>query len=94
MNKAEEFLNDWVNEYENSEGEVSEPVFSNSCEYSDIKSIPFQKFDDESIVIVYRDSTGKVNYEHFDSDEFLDEEWDMEWEANNNSYAMQNVWNK
>ena len=89
---ANKFLNDWTSEYEKTEGAVSEPTFSNSCEYSDIKNIPFQKFDDNSIVIVYRDNTGKVNYEHFDSDEYLDEEWDMEWEVNGNSYVMQNVW--
>jgi hypothetical protein len=92
--QSENFLDEWARAYEGSEGDISEPIFSNVCEYSEIKHIPFQRFEDGSIVIVYKDWTGKVYYEHFDNDEYLDEEWDIEWSVNNNTYVMQNVWDR
>ena len=89
---AEQFLKTWSKDYENSHGEISEPPFSNICEYSDVKSIPFQRFKDDSIVIVYADWTGKIRYEAFDNADYLDSEWSLEWSLNGNDYVMCNVW--
>ena len=92
VSEAEQFLKKWSKDYEDSHGEISAPEFSNICEYSDVKNIPFQRFDDNSIVIVYIDWLGKIRYEAFDDDTYLDQEWDMEWSINNNDYKMLNVW--
>ncbi len=91
---AKEFLENWDKQYENSEGAINTPEFSNTCEYSDQKEIPFQIFEDGSLVIAYKDNFGRCYYEHLDNDSYLDEEWDLEWSHNNAQYAMQNVWAK
>jgi len=90
MTHAEQFLDNWHAEYEETMGEKCEPSFDSCrCFYSEIKSIPHQLFDDGSVVVNYRDCTGKLHYVALCSASELDNEWDMAWTCHGHSYLMQ-----
>ena len=93
--QAELFLEAWGIEYENSEGEISEPDFSEiEKNYSDVKTIPHYVFDDGSTIIEIRNSFGRVSWEACESESELDEEYKMSWGLNNCCYEIQDVFNK
>ena len=89
---AELFLKKWADEYENSQGEISEPDFSGiETNYSDIKNIPHYVFDDASVIMVIRDYFGKEKYLCFSCADELEEIMDLESDSLNNEYITINV---
>ena len=78
-NKAETFLKIWVNQYEQSRGEISKPDFAGITKaYSDRKRIPHYAFDDLSVMIVVLNHFGSASYEVCENAIELDHEWEME----------------
>ena len=78
-NKAETFLKIWVNQYEQSRGEISKPDFAGitkAC--SERKGIPHYVFNDLSVMIVVLDYFGNTRYETCDNATELDHEWELD----------------
>ncbi|MCK5354991.1 MAG: hypothetical protein KAJ63_07720 [Methyloprofundus sp.] len=92
-NQAEDFLNNWANDYEESEGEISEPDFNGiEKDYSEKKEIPHYIFADGSLIIVV-DTMSKRTYELCDNSSELDEEWDLECDQVGFESSIVNIFN-
>lgn len=88
---ADKFLNDWAKDYEDSEGGIDQPDFSNiekAC--TDEKRITHYVFDDGSVIITVDSAMNKRQWIHYESEQEMEEEWG---DYDSDNYAIVDVFN-